>query len=185
MEARLNNIGKTMPTPTNRQITLKSRPWGRGIVVTAKFVLLAAVIVWAENWAGHAAMVKLNFWAGYIVEPWNTHGYLQEPVSRSAGGFVGALAGVLAATALRMAWKQVLFVLLIFLALLAYREFVLFGGVGAMLAPGFWIYGQFAMAVGAACAFLPALGVRGAIGYAWRRWRGRQSKIPPGTGRPA
>jgi hypothetical protein len=157
----------------------------RAIVIIAKFILLAAVMVWAGNWAAHASMAKLNFWAGYIVEPWNTHGYLQEPVSRLANGFAGALAGVLAATVLRMAWKQVLFVLLILLALFAYREFELFGGVGAMLAPDFWIYGQFAMAVGAACAFVPALGCGRAIGYMRRRWRNSQSTTPPGTGRAA
>lgn len=159
----------------------------RAIVVIAKFILLAVVMVWAENWADHAAMAKLNLWASYIVEPWSPHGYLQEPVSCSAGGFAGALAGVLAATVLRIAWKQVLFVLLILLALWTYREFSLFGGVGAMLAPGFWIYGQFAMAVGAACAFLPALAARGAIGYAWRRWHDRRNTppSPPGTERAA
>ncbi|MBE9557068.1 MAG: hypothetical protein IMF08_09450 [Proteobacteria bacterium] len=157
----------------------------RNIFVGPKYVMLAFAMGGAGNWADHASMAKLNFWVGYIVEPWSPDGYLQEPIFNLAFGFAGALAGVLAATILCMTWKHVLFVLLMFLAGFAFYEFSLFGGLGAMLAPGFWIFGQFAMVVGAACAFLPALGVRLAIGYAWRRWRDKQSKIPPGTGRAA
>lgn len=159
--------------------------FARIIFIGPKYVLLAFAMGGAGNWADHTSMAKLNFWVGYIVEPWSPDGYLQEPISNLAFGFAGALAGVLAATILCMAWKHVLFVQLMFLAGFAFYEFSLFGGVGAMLAPDFWIYAQFAMAVGAACAFLPALGTRGAIGYAWRRWHDRQNTTPPGMGRAA